>query len=217
MYGFWRLGLRPAPSAGAAITSNGLETATSSQAKPSAIPPSTGVTQTTRSRARLRASQTASAAYPLSTSSQRSSDPSCPPQNADSLYGVGSALLECPATYASEKSSRAKPATSTSAATSVEKNAAISAFRAECARRRFPSHAAAPPATSAYAESPRVTRSAARPSSATAQLGVSAAWYFDGHLVIIVPGFDTNTPSARCVPVTTRSRPVRNMSGTEPV
>ena len=100
---------------------------------------------------------------------------------------------------------------------SVEKNEAISALRAECASRRLPCHAAKPPATSAYTERPRVRRRAARPSSATGQLGVSAAWYFDGHLVIIVPGFDTNTPSARCVPVTTRSRPVRNMSGTEPV
>ncbi len=62
MYGFWRLGLRPFPSAGAGIVSNGLETATRSQVNPTAIPPSTGVTQTTRSRARFRANQTASAA-----------------------------------------------------------------------------------------------------------------------------------------------------------
>ena len=62
MYGFWRLGLSPFPSAGAAIVSNGLETATSSQVKPTAIPPKTGVTHTTRSRARFRANHTASAA-----------------------------------------------------------------------------------------------------------------------------------------------------------
>ena len=62
MYGFWRLGLSPLPSAGAGIVSNGLDTATSSQLNPTAIPPSTGVTQTTRSRARLRANHTASAA-----------------------------------------------------------------------------------------------------------------------------------------------------------
>jgi len=142
MYGFWRLGLRPRPSAGAGITSNGLETTTRSQANPTAIPPSTGVTQTTRSRARLRASHTAAAAYPFNTSSQRSSDPSCPPQKAESLYGVGSALLECPATYASEKSLRTNPTTRTRAATSVEKNDAISAFLADCARRRRPRHAA---------------------------------------------------------------------------
>ena len=62
MYGFWRLGFSPLPSAGAAIVSNGLETATSSHVNPTAIPPKTGVTHTTRSRARLRANQTASAA-----------------------------------------------------------------------------------------------------------------------------------------------------------
>ena len=62
MYGFCRLGLRPLPSAGAAITSNGLETATRSHVNPKAIPPRTGVTHTTRSRARLRANHTASAA-----------------------------------------------------------------------------------------------------------------------------------------------------------
>ena len=98
MYGFWRLGLRPAPSAGAALVANGLETATSSHANATAIPPSTGVTQTTRSRARRRANQTASAAYAVSTSSQRSSEPSCPPQSAETLYWSGSARLECPAT-----------------------------------------------------------------------------------------------------------------------
>ena len=42
----------------------------------------TGVTQTTRSRARFRANHTASAAYPVSTRSQSRSDPSCPPQKA---------------------------------------------------------------------------------------------------------------------------------------
>ena len=62
-----------------------------------------------------------------------------------------------------------------------------------------------------------MTRSAARPSSATAQLEVSAAWYFDGHFVIIDPGVVTKTPFARWVPVTTTSRPTRNMSGTEPL
>ena len=38
MYGFWRLGLSPFPSAGAAIVSNGLETATSSHVKATPIP-----------------------------------------------------------------------------------------------------------------------------------------------------------------------------------
>ena len=61
MYGFWRLGLSPLPSAGAGIVSNGLETATRSHVNPTAIPPRTGVTQTTRSRARFPAIQIASA------------------------------------------------------------------------------------------------------------------------------------------------------------
>ena len=151
----------------------------------------------------------------MRTSSQSSSDPSCPPQKAEILYGSGSARLECPATYASEKSSRRKPATSTIVATSVEKNEATSAFRAESASRRRPRAAAAPPATRAYSESPSVTMSAARPSSAIAQ--DFAAWYFEGHFVIIDPGVVTKVPSARCVPVTTTSRPVRKRSGTDPL
>ena len=56
-------------------------------AKNVATPPSTGTTQTTRSRARRRFSHTASAPYPVSTSSQSSSEPSCPPQNAEIVYG----------------------------------------------------------------------------------------------------------------------------------
>ena len=85
MYGFCRLGLSPAPSSGATCVANGLATTTSRNEKPTAIAASTGVTQTTRSRVRLRLTQTASAAYPVRISSQRSSEPSCPPQNADSL------------------------------------------------------------------------------------------------------------------------------------
>src|SRR3990172_1255910 len=94
MYGFWRLGLSPRPSGGAAWVAKGLATPVTSHANATVIPPSTGVTHSTRSAARRRLSQTASAAYPVSTSSQSSRDPSCPPQKADSLYGVGSALLE---------------------------------------------------------------------------------------------------------------------------
>ena len=60
MYGFCRLGTIPAPSAGAGETANGLETKQSMKAKNDATRPSTGTTQTTRSRAR-RFSQTASA------------------------------------------------------------------------------------------------------------------------------------------------------------
>ena len=61
MYGFCRLGLRPAPSSGATCVSNGLATTTSKNENPTATAASTGVTQTTRSRVRLRLSHTASA------------------------------------------------------------------------------------------------------------------------------------------------------------
>ena len=83
MYGFCRLGTIPAPSAGAAAVLNGLETKQSMNAKKTAMPPSTGTVHAMRSRER-RLSRTASAAYPVSTSSHSSSEPSCPPQNADS-------------------------------------------------------------------------------------------------------------------------------------
>ena len=55
MYGFWRLGLSPAPSAGATCVANGLETATSMNAKKLATRASTGTTHATRSAAVRRA------------------------------------------------------------------------------------------------------------------------------------------------------------------
>ena len=61
-----------------------------------------------------------------------------------------------------------------------------------------------------------MTRSAARPSSAI-YWEDSAAWYFEGHFVIIDPGVVTKSPFGRWVPVTTTSRPVRKRSGTEPL
>ena len=61
MYGFCRLGVSPAPSSGAVCVSNGLATATSTNAKNVAIPPSTGTTHAVRSRSSLRFSATASA------------------------------------------------------------------------------------------------------------------------------------------------------------
>src|SRR4029079_19825515 len=97
----------------------------------------------------------------------------------------------------------------------VEKKEGTSAFREESASRRRPRAAAAPPATRAYTASPSVTMSAARPSSALAQ--DFAAWYFEGHFVIIDPGVVTKVPSARCVPVTPRSRPLRRRWGTDPL
>jgi hypothetical protein len=69
-------------------------------------------------------------------SSQRSSDPSWPPQNADSVYASGRWRLVWSATYVNEKSRRARALTRTAAATSVVPNAATSAFCAEAARRR---------------------------------------------------------------------------------
>ena len=83
MYGFWRLGLRPAPSVGATCVPNGLETATSMNAKKLATSASTGTTHATRSAAVLRARATATADRPVKTSSQSSSEPSWPPQKAE--------------------------------------------------------------------------------------------------------------------------------------
>ena len=85
MYGFWRLGVMPAPSAGAACVANGLATATSRNAKNVDTAPNTGTTQTMRSRAHARFTVTAAAPNPVRTSSQRRSEPSCPPQKAESV------------------------------------------------------------------------------------------------------------------------------------
>ena len=52
MYGFWRLGFKPAPSAGAACTANGVATTTTRNEKKTATAPTTGTTQATRSRVR---------------------------------------------------------------------------------------------------------------------------------------------------------------------
>ena len=75
----------PAPSAGAAWVTNGLATATRRNAKNVETAASTGTTQTMRSRAHARLMLTAAAPKPVRIKSQRSSDPSWPPQNADSV------------------------------------------------------------------------------------------------------------------------------------
>ena len=116
----------------------------------------------------------------------------------------------------SEKSLRRNPAASTPAATRVEANAAIRAFRAEWASRRRLLEAAYAPATSAYRHRPSVTTSAARPSSAIYCAAGFVAEYFEGHFVTIVPGSATNVPFSS-LPSITMSRPVANRSGTLPV
>ena len=83
MYGFWRLGLSPAPSAGAAWVANGLETATSMNAKNVITPPRIGTVQLRSVGAERRARSTATAENPVRIRSQSSSDPSCPPQKAE--------------------------------------------------------------------------------------------------------------------------------------
>jgi hypothetical protein len=88
----------PAPSAGAGWVANGLATATTRNAKKTATPAKTGTAQTTRSRAHARLSRTAAAPNPVRKSSQRRSDPSCPPQKAEIVYAVGSASLVVRAT-----------------------------------------------------------------------------------------------------------------------
>ena len=139
----------PAPSTGAACVANGLATATTRNAKNVDTAAKTGTTHTMRSRAHPRLRLTAAAPKPVSTSSQRSNDPSCPPQNAEIVYAVGSASLVERATYVNEKSWRSNADKRTSAATAVVANDATSAFCAERASRRRPRCAAAAPATSA--------------------------------------------------------------------
>ena len=58
---FWRLGFSPRPSSGATWVANGLETATSMNAKKSMIVARTGTTQTVRSREARRFRSTAAA------------------------------------------------------------------------------------------------------------------------------------------------------------
>jgi len=127
----------------------GLETTTSRNAKNAATPPSTGVVQATRSGALRRLSQTAAAENPVRIRSQRRSEPSWPPQNADSLYIVGSARAVWSATYVNEKSCRRSAAARIPDASSVVPKAASSAFWAESASRRRRRHAAYAPAKAA--------------------------------------------------------------------
>ena len=149
MYGFWRLGLSPAPSGGAACVANGLETATSMKLKNTATRPRTGTAQASRSRPERLLNATAAAEKPVRTRSQRSSEPSCPPQNAEIVYAVGSSMLVWSATYWNEKSLRRSADRSTPLATAAAPKAAISAFCAETASLRRRVNAAKPPAKSA--------------------------------------------------------------------
>src|SRR6476646_5319838 len=103
MYGFCRLGLRPAPSRGAACTSNGLETKTSRKAKKVATPPSTGTVQGSSRRISSRFSVTASEPSAVRTNNQSSSEPSWPPQKPVQEYGNGSFREEWSATYVKVK------------------------------------------------------------------------------------------------------------------
>src|SRR6188508_2066578 len=136
MYGFWRLGLSPAPSAGASCVSNGLETATSMNAKNVATRPRIGTAHGSRSGALRRLSATAAAEKPVKIRSQSRSEPSWPPQKAEIVYAVGSSRLVCSATYLKEKSLRRSAARRTIDATTVEPKAASRAFCADRANRR---------------------------------------------------------------------------------
>ena len=98
MYGFCRLGVRPAPSVGAIWRANGLATNVSTNAKKAAIAASTGTVHGRSCRTSARLSSTAADPRAVSTNSQSRSDPSWPPQNALSEYGNGSLRLECSAT-----------------------------------------------------------------------------------------------------------------------
>src|SRR2546430_17671500 len=94
MYGFCRLGVRPEPSTGAADRANGLATKVSTNAKKVATPPSTGTVQGMSWRMRFRLSATATDPSAVRTSSQRSREPSWPPQKAVDEDGNGSLRLD---------------------------------------------------------------------------------------------------------------------------
>ena len=131
MYGFWRLGLRPAPSSGAACGRTGSTTKTSRKAKNVATPPSTGTVHGSSRRISSRLSVTASEPSPVSTNSQSSSEPSWPPQKPVSEYGNGSLREEWSATYVKVKSRAWKAWRSTNAATAVAMKAPTRALRAD--------------------------------------------------------------------------------------
>ena len=218
MYGFWRLGLSPFPSAGAAIVSNGLETATRSQVKPTAIPPSTGVTHTTRSRARFRANQHRErgvAGEDEQPEEQRALLPA--PERRD-LVLQRQRLARVPRDVGERE---------VVADEARDEDERRDERREERGEERVPrgvrEPALAAPARPPPARDERVDREPEGDEERrAAELGhvlgrVSAAWYFDGHFVIIDPGVVTKSPSGRCVPVTTTSRPVRKRSGTDPL
>src|SRR6185437_14528353 len=98
MYGFWRLTFIPAPLGGAGCVANGLDTTTGTKAKKAPIAARIGTVHGSTSATRRRLSSTAAALKPVSTSSQSSSDPAWPLQNADSVYANGSCRLEWSAT-----------------------------------------------------------------------------------------------------------------------
>ncbi len=95
MYGFWRLGLRPCPSAGATWVANGEETTTSMNAKNVVTAPRIGTVHGSSVRAERRPRKTASDENAVRIRSQSSNDPSCPPQNDEKVYAVGSSRLVC--------------------------------------------------------------------------------------------------------------------------
>ena len=75
----------PAPSAGATCVSKGEATKTSRSAKKLAIAPRIGTVHGMTVRIRRRFKATAADPIPVSTRSQRRSDPSCPLQNEASV------------------------------------------------------------------------------------------------------------------------------------
>ena len=82
MYGFWRLGLSPAPSAGADAVAKGEATNTSRIPKKLARAAMIETVQGRTSRVSRPFSATAAEPIPVRTRNQRSREPCCPPQKA---------------------------------------------------------------------------------------------------------------------------------------
>ena len=152
----------------------------------------------------------------MRTSSQSSSEPSCPPQNAESLY------CERQRRGSSARDVREREVVPDEARDEHERR---DERREERREERVPRRVREPraaPARAAPSGDERVDRQpegderAPRGRARPSRLGrdTSAAWYFDGHFVIIEPGVVTKVPSACRLPSTTTSRPVRKRSGT---
>ena len=203
--------VEPAPSAGAACVANGVATTTSRKAKKTATPPSTGVTQATRSRARAPVDEQGGgrvAGQDQQPEQQRALLPA--PEGRDRVAGrqLAARVLggvderEVVADQRRDEDERGDDARPEGRDERV------------LGREREP--AAAPPGRVASRRRPRRPRGPARRRArrgrAQASTWTFLAVYFDGHFVTSESLTATKMP-LRSSPLTETSRPARNWSG----